>query len=63
MRVKNLSLQIKQNSLPHIGRQWTEKVSCCLFEIKRLKDDGKLTGELQMVLYLDIANTEQNQIS
>jgi hypothetical protein len=42
---------------------WQKRISCCHFEIKRIKVDGKLAGQLQMALNLDIPNTEQNQIS
>jgi hypothetical protein len=56
--VKTLNLQI-QKSLPHNGKKWAEKsLTLPFFKIKRLKSDGKLTGQLQVFIDLDTPNTE-----
>ena len=55
--------QIKKNIFHILEGNGQKRVLCCHFEIKRFKDDGKLKGQLNLVLDLNIPNTEQNQIS
>jgi hypothetical protein len=58
MGAKNLRLQIKKILFHILEGNGQKRVSCCLFEIKRLKDDGILRGQLQIVLDLNIPITK-----